>query len=133
MLPALYPPKIALTRFQLKIPISPQFNAPIKTIINAIMLRTIKIIFPSLLLVLTKNLFLYFKCLTKKNLCAKITNSCGYGGIGRRARLRIWWATVGVRVPLSAPNKTSRKVCFFVCGKTARFCEQGEQGARTKR
>ena len=30
---------------------------------------------------------------------------CGYGGIGRRARLRGVWETVWVQVPLSAPNK----------------------------
>jgi hypothetical protein len=31
--------------------------------------------------------------------------SCGEsGGTGRRARLRIWWATVGVQVPPLAPN-----------------------------
>ena len=28
----------------------------------------------------------------------------GYGGIGRRARLRIWWVTVQVRDLLSAPD-----------------------------
>ena len=29
---------------------------------------------------------------------------CGYGGIGRRARFRFWWATVQVPVLLSASN-----------------------------
>ena len=32
---------------------------------------------------------------------------CDYGGIGRRARLRIWCLGVEVRVLLVAPTKTS--------------------------
>ena len=31
----------------------------------------------------------------------------GYGGIGRRDRLRIYFERVGVQVPLSAPNKNN--------------------------
>src|SRR3970282_1096642 len=34
-----------------------------------------------------------------------IDSRCESGGTGRRARLRIWWATVGVQVPPLAPNQ----------------------------
>ena len=42
----------------------------------------------------------------------------GYGGIGRRARFRFWWATVQVQVLLSAPdnpnlNTGKRALHFF--------------------
>ena len=30
--------------------------------------------------------------------------SCGYGGIGRRARFRLWWETVQVQVLLAASD-----------------------------
>ena len=30
---------------------------------------------------------------------------CANGGIGRHARFRFWWETVGVQVPLGAPKK----------------------------
>ena len=44
-----------------------------------------------------------------------IKASCGCGEIGRRTRLRIWRATVGVRVPSSAPFvSNSRKTVFFI-------------------
>ena len=33
---------------------------------------------------------------------------CGCGGIGRRARLRIWWETVQVQVLSSALNEEHR-------------------------
>ena len=42
---------------------------------------------------------------------------CEHGEIGRRAGLRIQWATVGVQVPLLAPSKQKRKakrLFFFV-------------------
>lgn len=32
---------------------------------------------------------------------------CANGGIGRHARFRFWWETVGVQVPLGAPKKRS--------------------------
>ena len=39
---------------------------------------------------------------------------CGYGGIGRRVRLRGVWATIRVQVPVTAPNRrTSRLGSFF--------------------
>ena len=39
----------------------------------------------------------------------------GYGGIGRRARFRIWYFGVQVRPLLPAPNKIGhRKMSFFV-------------------
>lgn len=39
-------------------------------------------------------------------LCTRLTGClCGYGGIGRHARFRFWWATVQVRLLLSAPGR----------------------------
>ena len=39
---------------------------------------------------------------------------CGYGGIGRRVRLRGVWATIRVQVPVTAPKRrTSRLGSFF--------------------
>ena len=38
----------------------------------------------------------------------------GYGGIGRHARFRFWWATVQVQVLLPAPKKKHwQSQCFF--------------------
>src|SRR5215213_194311 len=39
----------------------------------------------------------------------RISPLCESGGTGRRARLRISWATVGVRVPPLAPSPRSRR------------------------
>lgn len=54
---------------------------------------------------------------------AGMTNICGYGGIGRRAGFRFQWATVQVRVLLSAlkrevpnPLKERLKQAFFFRG-----------------
>ena len=45
---------------------------------------------------------------------------CGRGGIGRRARLRIWWYTVQVQVLSPAPKKLKSLCCglcfFLFCG-----------------
>ncbi len=55
----------------------------------------------------------------------KICNIRGCGGIGRRARFRFWWETVGVQVPSSALRtkrnvKTIRALAFlFVPGNDA--------------
>ena len=40
--------------------------------------------------------------------------SCGYGGIGRRARFRFWWETVQVQVLLTALLKSPVFTCFPV-------------------
>ena len=42
----------------------------------------------------------------------------GYGGIGRRARLRIWCLHVQVRLLLPAPLAVLIEGCFFRCGAT---------------
>ncbi len=40
---------------------------------------------------------------------------CGRGGIGRRARFRSVWATMGVRIPSTAPKqKDIHFGCLFV-------------------
>ena len=40
---------------------------------------------------------------------------CGCGGIGRRARLRIWWFTVQVRPLSPAPLKQKNALAAFFC------------------
>lgn len=39
--------------------------------------------------------------------------TCACGGIGRHARFRIWWETVGVQVPPGAPKDDSCDLSFF--------------------
>ena len=38
--------------------------------------------------------------------------ACGRGGIGRRARLRIWWVSVQVQVLSPAPKRRWKMICF---------------------
>ena len=45
----------------------------------------------------------------------KFTCKCGCGGTGRRAGFRIQWATVGVRLPPSAPPaKRARGISLLI-------------------
>ena len=58
-----------------------------------------------LILQQTKKTLDYYRAVCYNCLCS--ISIGGYGGIGRHARLRIWWATVQVQVLLPAP-KSSR-------------------------
>ena len=51
----------------------------------------------------------------------------GCGGIGRRARFRFWWETVGVRVPSPAGNKSSQTL-----QGSAGFCYTVEYSLKEK-
>ena len=47
---------------------------------------------------------------------------CAIGGIGRRTRLRIWRATVGVQVPYRAPRRSKQSLLrFFLAEKVSRL------------
>ena len=46
---------------------------------------------------------------------------CGRGGIGRRARFRSVWATMGVRIPSTAPKQKDIHMDVFFHTKTERI------------
>ena len=52
----------------------------------------------------------------------------GYGGIGRHARFRFWWATVQVQVLLPAPERFWLQGLSFA--SVAQLVEQGTENPR---
>ena len=52
----------------------------------------------------------------------------GYGGIGRHARFRFWWATVQVQVLLPAPEGLGNRALSFA--SVAQLVEQGTENPR---
>ena len=64
-----------------------------------------------------KNNGIYWQMLENHDI---ILTACGYGGTGRRARLRIWSARVQVRFLLSALNKNEWE-SFLLRGKVLPF------------
>ena len=46
---------------------------------------------------------------------------CGYGGTGRRVRLRGVWETIRVQVPVTAPTKSESNVLSFFCWSVAHY------------